>query len=213
MKRLKLKPYIDASPTWPEQGRVVMAHYDAETVVVYQAYRPSIAQYAAEHQQLGGPGFSFERMSWIKPGFLWTMYRSGWATEKDQEAILAIWLKRSAFDEMLEQAVPSLFDEKQHASREAWQAAVDESEVRVQWDPEPDPRGMKLKRKAIQLGLRGDTLRRFAGEWIVQIEDISGFVRQQSAYTHETDMLFVPDQKVYKLPDRDVAKRLGVDQG
>jgi len=213
VKQLKLKPYIDAAPTWPEQGRVIMAQHDAGTVVVYQAYRPEIARHAAEHQQLDGPGFSFERMTWIKPGFLWTMHRSGWATKKDQESILAIWIERSAFDELLAQAVPSLFDEKQYASREAWQAAVDASEVRVQWDPDHDPGGMSLKRKTIQLGLRGDALRRFAGEWIVQIEDISAFVRQQAAYSHKMDLLFVPDQKVYKLADRDVARRLGVDQG
>ena len=65
-------------------GRHVLAQYDAETVVVYQAYRPSIGAFAATHGYFGG-GFSPSRMSWIKPNFLWMMYRCGWATKEGQE--------------------------------------------------------------------------------------------------------------------------------
>ncbi|MFT5999906.1 MAG: hypothetical protein ACI81P_002365 [Neolewinella sp.] len=39
------------------------------------------------HQQLGGPAFSYQRMSWIKPNFLWMMYRCGWAKKQDQERL------------------------------------------------------------------------------------------------------------------------------
>jgi Domain of unknown function (DUF4291) len=41
----------------------------------------------------------------MKPNFLWMMFRSGWGMKEGQETILAIWLKRSAFDTLLEQAV------------------------------------------------------------------------------------------------------------
>ena len=37
--------------------------------------------------------YSTTRMTWIKPNFLWMMYRSGWAEKKGQENILAIYLK------------------------------------------------------------------------------------------------------------------------
>jgi hypothetical protein len=30
------------------------------------------------------PDFSLRRMTWIKPGFLWMMHRSGWATKPNQ---------------------------------------------------------------------------------------------------------------------------------
>ena len=63
---------------WPQEGQHILAHYDDASVVVYQAYRPSIAEYAVTHQRFGGD-FSFNRMSWIKPNFLWMMFRSGWA--------------------------------------------------------------------------------------------------------------------------------------
>ena len=54
---------------WPRDGRHVMAQYDADSVVVYQAYRPAIGQFAAAHGYFGGE-FSLGRMSWVKPNFL-----------------------------------------------------------------------------------------------------------------------------------------------
>ncbi|HEY9391471.1 MAG TPA: DUF4291 family protein [Mycobacteriales bacterium] len=45
------------------------------TVVVYQAYRPEIAEHGVRYQRFDGP-FSLDRMRWVKPGFLWMMYRS-----------------------------------------------------------------------------------------------------------------------------------------
>ncbi len=38
------------------------------------------------------------RMTWIKPNFLWMMYRSGWAVKKNQERILAIKLTKKGFE-------------------------------------------------------------------------------------------------------------------
>jgi len=64
--------YVEQAAGWPPKGRHILAHYDAETIVVYQAYRPSIGEYAVRHRAFGG-GFSYTRMSWIKPNFLWMM--------------------------------------------------------------------------------------------------------------------------------------------
>ncbi len=92
----------------PKTGRHIVAQYDEASVVVYQAYRPAIAKFAVEHGYFGGE-FSFNRMSWIKPNFLWMMYRSGWGTKAGQEVILAIRIKRSAFEMLLAAAVHSSF--------------------------------------------------------------------------------------------------------
>jgi hypothetical protein len=46
-------------------------------IVVYQAYRPQIGRFAAPRGSFGGSHFSLGLMSWIKPNFLWMMYRSG----------------------------------------------------------------------------------------------------------------------------------------
>lgn len=67
--------------------------------------------------------------------------------------ILGLRIRRVFFDSILAQAVASTYQPDIYASREAWKAAVDTSEVRLQWDPDHDPQGAKLNRRAVQLGL------------------------------------------------------------
>ena len=164
---------------WPMAGEHVLAHFDADSIVVYQAYRPSTGRYAIEHGQLGGPDFSFNRMSWIKPNFLWMMYRSGWGSKPGQEITLGLRIRRSFFDRVLRQAVESSFDPVRHASQEEWKAAVEASDVRLQWDPDHAPDGAKLARRAVQLGLRGDALKALATTELLEVIDMSGFVEAQ----------------------------------
>src|SRR6187551_2101049 len=106
---MRFQRYVDQEPGWPQSGQHIMAQFDADSIFVYQAYRPAIAQFATEHQRFGGE-FSFNRMSWIKPNFLWMMYRAGWATKSGQEHIHAVRLRRTFFDELLRLVVPSGFD-------------------------------------------------------------------------------------------------------
>jgi hypothetical protein len=42
--------------------------------------------------------FKFDRMTWVKPSFLWMMYRSDWATKPDQERVLAVSITRDGFE-------------------------------------------------------------------------------------------------------------------
>jgi hypothetical protein len=212
-KHLRLKPYADQKAAWPEHPRVILAQFDDESVVVYQAYPPGIARYAAEHQQLGGPDFSFERMTWIKTRFLWMMHRSAWASSPGQERVLAIWMDRAAFDGVLAAAVPSHFDPKLYRAEQAWRQALDASEVLVQWDPDYSLRGIKeVRRKAIQLGLRGETLRRFAAEWIMAIEDITPLVHQMAEVRRDEALLLLPAESIYPVRDPAVARRLALDK-
>src|SRR3954452_12651443 len=115
--------YLAQQAHWPESGRHILAQFDAESVVVYQAYRPEIGHFAARHGYFGG-GFSQGRMSWIKPNFLWMMYRSGWGTKEDQEVTLAVRLRRDAFDEILSLAVHSSSVPDVYRTYEAWKRAV-----------------------------------------------------------------------------------------
>ncbi|WP_413199926.1 DUF4291 family protein, partial [Nostoc piscinale] len=92
--RLVTESYLNQISCWPQTGRHILAQYDDQTVVVYQAYRPEIGHFAASNGYFGGE-FSLERMSWIKPNFLWMMYRCGWGTKDGQEVVLAIWIQRS----------------------------------------------------------------------------------------------------------------------
>jgi hypothetical protein len=205
-------PYSAQALTWTQQGRHILAQFDAETVVVYQAYKPEIGHFAAGNGYFGG-SFSLNRMSWIKPNFLWMMYRSGWGTKPDQEVTLAVRLERTAFDTLLAQVVPSSFDPRQYETEAAWKAAVAASDVRLQWDPDHDPAGRPLARRALQLGMRGATLARYAREWLVAIEDVSAFVATQREMltAHRLDQLETPCEEVYPVTDEVVAHRLGID--
>jgi hypothetical protein len=141
------------------------------------------------------------------------MYRCGWATKENQEVVLAVRIRREGFDEILRQAVASTFAAARCANESAWQESLRTSNVRLQWDPDHDPHGGKLSRRAIQLGLRGEMLKSYGGSWIVSIEDISGFARDQHAVLteHGPDALMTPKEEVYPVDDAQVREQLGMD--
>jgi hypothetical protein len=136
-------------------------------------------------------------MTWIKPNFLWMMYRCGWATKQGQEHVLAVWLPRRVFEEeILARAVHSSYVAEAYGSRPEWELAVKTSDVRLQWDPDHGPRGNALERRAIQLGLRGAATRAFASEWVQRIEDVTPLVRAQREHLADLDRLVTPVEHV-----------------
>ena len=155
-----------------EEERNIYAVYDDKIIRVYQAYNNEIADEALKLGRFGSK-FSLTRMTWIKPSFLWMMYRSGWATKEGQERILAIDLKREGFDEIVKNAVLSSFREVSDLSKEKWKEKLENSEVRCQWDPDRDIYGNPIGRRAIQLGIKGETVKKYVNEWIVNITDIT----------------------------------------
>ena len=191
------KKYIE---TVPDSGKHILAYQTDDSLVVYMAFNDAIADYAVEHQKLGGDSFSFNRMSWIKPGFLWMMYRSGWADKENQNRILALWISKKDFEKILSQTVHSSFDEKVYGSRENWRLELKTKKVRLQWDPDHDPHGNNLERKAIQLGLKGKMLRLFATGMVMKIEDVTEFVKTQKNILKSSGVgnLMIPNETVFK---------------
>lgn len=210
---LQTTPYSEQVRQWPSSGRHILAQFDAETVVVYQAYRPEIGKFAVEQGKFGGE-FSYNRMSWIKPNFLWMMYRSDWGQSQGQEVVLAIRIRRTFFESLLEQAVPSSFVPELFETHEDWKAAVARSNVRLQWDPDHDPNGGKCERRAVQLGLRGSTLEAFGKKEIVEIIDISEFVAQQreSIKDWRSGTLRTPAESIYVPHSAAAAANVGLDE-
>lgn len=208
---LQTEPYFTQNQTWPRQGHHILAQFDEESIVVYQAYRPEIGHFAARNQRFGG-AWSRTRMSWIKPNFLWMMFRSGWGVKADQEVTLAVRLRREFFERLLAQAVPSGFDAQLYEEEAAWKSDVARSNVRLQWDPDHGPNGGALGRRAIQIGLRNAMLEEYAGQAIIEIEDISGFVASQRVRVQsgELDKLETPRERVFVPRDAKVAARLGL---
>lgn len=209
--KLLVEPYLTQLARWPKEGCHILGQFNDASIVVYQAYNRAIGNYAVSHGYFGGE-FSFTRMSWIKTSFLWMMYRSAWGTKAGQEIILAIWLQRSAFDTLLARSVHSRFIPVVYPDEATWKTSIEYSDVRLQWDPDHDPAGRKAERRAIQLGIRGNTLAEFAHHWILDIQDISSFVGQQRQYIRSSDYtrLVTPLETVYPLKDRDLIIKLGL---
>ena len=183
-------------------------------IVVYQAYNHQIADFAVEHQCFGGSHYSYNRMSWIKPNFLWMMYRCGWASKENQERVLALWINKSDFDNILQQAVFSSFNSTQYESHDQWKEALAEKEVRLQWDPDHDPFGNKLTRRAIQIGMKGDVLEKFGKHQVKLIEDITDFVKEQKVLVDNGDLekLLIPVETIYHPADGSLFQKLVIDQ-
>lgn len=209
---MQIERYSTQLSRWPSEGRHVLAQYDHESVTVYQAYRASIADSAVEDQRFGGGGFSFERMSWVKPNFLWMMYRSGWGEKEGQERVLALRVRRAAFDRWLSLAVHSSYVSEVYATSADWSRAVKRSTVRLQWDPDHDPYGNPVRRRAIQLGLRGSSLREMAETELLSVRDASDLVASQRALVraHEIESLEIPQENVYPVLDVAVRAKLGL---
>ena len=204
-----MEPYPEQMRIWPTEGRHILAQYDDSSIIVYQAYRPAIGQYAAQHGKFGGD-FSYSRMSWVKPNFLWMMYRSGWGTKEGQEVTLSLRIRLSFFESLLAEAVPSSWDRSLFKTEEEWSNAVAGSSVRLQWDPDHHPSGASLDRRAIQLGLRGETLEAFGQHELLEVIDLSEFVAEQRSRLRATGVnaLIMPRERVYRPADLEVVSRL-----
>jgi hypothetical protein len=196
----------------PVDGQHIVAHQTETQVVVYQAYNPAIARFAVENQYLGGPGFSYGRMSWIKPNFLWMMYRCGWASKENQERVLALWLAKTDFESILSQAVYSTFTAGNYESAEVWKQELATKNVRLQWDPDHSPYGGKFTRRALQVGLKNATLEQFGKHQVTHIEDVTDFVQQQKVHVdnRQLEQLHVPQERVYRLFNSSLAQKIGL---
>ena len=183
-----------------EEERNIYAVFDDKTIRVYQAYNNEIADEALKLGKFGNK-FSLNRMTWIKPSFLWMMYRSGWASKQGQERILAIDLKGEGFDEIVKNAVLSSFREVSDLSKEEWKEKLENSEVRCQWDPDRDIYGNPIRRRAIQLGIKGETVRKYVNEWIVNITDVTDkVIEMRNSIQNGTFLEFVlPQERKYIL--------------
>ena len=186
-----------------EPDRRIRAVHTARTITVYQAFSPVIALPAAERGRFG-PGFRRGRMTWIKPSFLWMMYRSSWATAPGQEHVLAVELDRDGFHAALEQAAASSYTPRLHASHDQWRRELRRSAVRFQWDPERDLHLRALPWRSLQLGLSGEAVDRYVDEWTVGITDVTAQAHRirDLLRTHEHDAAaaLLPPEHPYPLP-------------
>ncbi|MDC0679660.1 DUF4291 domain-containing protein [Sorangium atrum] len=191
----------------------IRADYDAETIVMYQAYAPAIAEPALAAQRFVAP-FSFGRMTWIKPSFLWLMHRSNWGRKAGQERILAVRIRRTGWEQALSLAVLTSPEARVFRSPDEWSKAFAEARVHIQWDTERNLRGGPLPCYSIQVGIGRDLIREYAESWVVAIEDRTPLVRkmyQQIQAGHaDSAAKSLPRERPYAVDER-IARRLLID--
>lgn len=210
----------ERNPTVPQ--RQIRALYDDDTITVYQAYKPSIADPAVATQKLtASPDFKPGRMTWVKPSWAWMLYRSGYShKDPGQSRILALKVRHDDFVGLLRRGV--LSSHVQTADRAAAVAQKQAStEVRIQWDPERTVWLDKLEHRSIQIGIPGGLSAQWAEEWVVGIEDVTERARELKRVLDSEDGVtveqlrergLVPRETELEVPD-DVQQRLGMVGG
>ncbi len=190
----------------------IRADYDSQSLVVYQAYQKAIALPAVQNKRFVAP-FSFNRMTWIKPSFLWMMERSNWGLKPGQEMILAIRITRQGWEEALALATLTSPDPRVYRNYDDWHAQFEHTLVHVQWDPERTIRGKSLPIKSIQVGLSRHIIEKYVNDWTVEIRDITPLVRKIYGLLQEGQEAkarsLLPKERVYTL-DQAIARRIGV---
>lgn len=175
------------------ESRVADECLSVAPLTEHQAYSPAIADAALRAGRFVAP-FSFHRMTWIKPSFMWLMHRSNWARKPGQERVLAVRITREGWEDTLSQAVLTTADP----------AAVAQAAVHVQWDPERSPRGAALNHYSIQVGIGRHLIRTFNDDWIVSLTDLTPQVRKatalvQTGHATKAQRLF-PAERAYPMP-------------
>ena len=207
---LHLESYSEHEHHLPATGKFIIAQFDHDSIVIYQAFKDSIAAYAVEHQKFGGTDYDFNRMTWLKPSFLWMMYYSGWAKKENQENILAIKIKREGFDEILNYAVMSTYYKEIYGNNTVWQERLAHSDIQLQWEHYYDLFGKKTERYAARIGIKGDVQQKYNDDWIMGIQNITPYVKKQQELllANKIEMLELPHERAYAPADLSILTKI-----
>lgn len=135
------------------------------------------------------------------------MYRSGYSYKDPRQArILAIRMKHDHFRYLLSQA--SVTPHSYQAG--PLSAEAREKGVRVQWDPERDPKMKVLPYRSIQIGISGKLNKTWCEEWVESIEDVTEKAKELKQVVDEepgvdieelTRRGLVPIERPYEISD------------
>ncbi|MEV3873770.1 DUF4291 domain-containing protein [Streptomyces sp. NPDC049906] len=182
----------------------IRALHTETTVTVYQAYPPEIGLPTARDGRFPAL-WRRGRMTWIKPSFLWMMYRCGWGTKEGQQTVLAVEISREGFEWALARACLSHYAAGVHADHDDWKRQLHRAPTRVQWDPERDPLLRPLPYRSLQLGLAGEAAHRYADEWIVSVAEVTPLAREVHAAVRDGDLdaarRLLPVERPYPVPE------------
>jgi Domain of unknown function (DUF4291) len=157
--------------------RSLLATFDAERVIVWQAHSEAVAAYAVSHGRFGGPDWRAGRQTRFRFSLPSVLARTEWGTRPGRERILAVWVTRSGVETLLNQAVHAEADPAVYTTPMAWRLATRYANVSVSWHVDVDLLGAALPRETPRLGVRDLALRQLAEEFTVGIDDWTEWVR------------------------------------
>lgn len=191
----------------------VRANYQERTIVMYQAYNAKIADIALKSQRFETP-FSFHRMTWLKPSFLWLMHRSQWGQKSNQQRILAVHITRVGWERALALGILTHPEPSVFPVASEWAAAFQNAPVHIQWDTERSIRGAGLNHFSIQVGISRHLIREYVDQWIVKIEDLTATVAKIRGFLKSGNVKDVkrllPPERVYPIAT-EIGKRILID--
>ena len=195
-------------------GRIqeIRAKFDKESISVYQAYNQLIAFPAIQNNRFEKP-FSFHRMTWIKPSYLWLMERSNWGLKSNQEYVLEIRIKRDCWEKALSKGILTHPDKAIYENGVEWEKKFKSAQIHIQWDPERTFRGAKMNKRSIQVGISRFLIEEFNNDWITEIIDQTPLTKKirglmKSGKYKEAKRL-LPKERVYDLSEN-IEKVIGL---
>ena len=183
----------------------IRANYDRDTIVIYQAFSDNIADVALKLQRFASP-FSFHRMTWIKPSFLWLMHRSNWGQKTNQQRTLAVHISRAGWEKALSLGTLTHPEPSVFPNASVWETEFANSPVHIQWDTERTLRGAALNHLSIQVGIGRQMIQEYVDQWIVRIEDLTSTVSRIRDLLKSGDeknaKRHLPSERVYPIEPR-----------
>ena len=210
---LETELYSVQSADWPTEGRVILAQYDDDSIVVYQAYRPAIGNFRRQAWLLRRP---VQAVADVVDQAQLSVDGCTGAVGLGSKVKKSCWpfassVRRST--RFYGKLSTRPFDLRVTSHARRGKRRPPRRTFGCSGDPDHAPDGAKLERRAIQLGLRGEVLAEYAREWIVDITDISEFVRAQRDNSVPTryDQLAMPRERVYPVTDQATIRRLRLE--
>ncbi len=193
-----MTPSVPFAPParWELPPRTLLATYTDREVVVWQAHRAEVAERAVATGTFDGPSWRTDRTTRLRVSLPSLLWRCAWATRPGRERILAVRLRRTAFDELLLRAVPGDNDPSVYASAGAWRLATRFATALVSWHPDRDVRGEPQPWDTARFGLREALLHAFSREWVLGVEDVTPWVVAHRGDPHAP----VPVVRPYPIP-------------
>ncbi len=149
------------------------SYISKEHIVLYLVNEKSTAASIIESQDLEKPDYSSLKANSIQLSFLSIMHDYSSREKENQESVLAIWIKKEVFKEILQKVTPK-------------------------WNPDYDYFGKQLERQTIQLDLNEEDFEKLIKENIDFVLDISDFIKEQKQYINQNqiDQLMLPKERI-----------------